>query len=341
MEQRLSVLEARRTETCNTDGPSVPAPTGHAVSLLEARIRVVEDLVKQASPSATEHTLHVRVNELDGVLKALSKRLEYHLEEYKEYKKDKEDKEYKERKEATLQRELSDKTAQRELAASFSAVEEMASTELIGLSQSLYKAIHAMEVRFAQLEQMVSDDPASARCSPKQVPHPGKLDAASRTPSAPPLGRNSSAPPSLAEFLKKRVSELPANPAETLSLPAKPDLQGVGLLSSALSPVSSNMKVAIHALPSNGDTDTAQVLSARSMNSGTTGTGGTGIASDRSSVSGSIDVTGRLRARNEELRSISKRGSTNHYLSQRSEALRSAGESDPNFAVTQPQQWKI
>merc|ERR1712008_575533 len=116
--------------------------------------------------------------------------------------------------------------AQRELAASFSAVEEMASTELICLSQSLYKKIHAMEVRFAQLEQMVSDDPASARCSPKwvphpgklfsaseqmvsddpasarcspkQVPHPGKLDAASRTPSAPPLGRNSSAPPSLA-----------------------------------------------------------------------------------------------------------------------------------------------
>merc|ERR1712008_465533 len=108
MEQRLSVLEARRSETCNTDGPSVPAPTGHAVSLLEARIRVVEDLIKQASPPATEHTLHVRVNELDGVLKALSKRLDYHLEEYKEYKKDTEDKEYKERKEATRQHELAD-----------------------------------------------------------------------------------------------------------------------------------------------------------------------------------------------------------------------------------------
>merc|ERR1711935_1059207 len=124
MERRLSALEARRSETSNIDGPSVPAPTGHAVSLLEARLCVVEDMVahqgewvQQASPPSAEHNLHGRVNELHGLIKALSKRLDCHLEEYKA------------RNEAALRHELSDLSLQRELTASSSASHPLASTE--------------------------------------------------------------------------------------------------------------------------------------------------------------------------------------------------------------------
>merc|ERR1712008_37361 len=108
-------------------------------------------------------------------------------------------------------------------------------------------------------------------------------------------------------------------------------------------------------------------LPAQPAPGGTGGAGGNGVASAGSTASRAIDETAKLRARSQEAQSMFKRGirlgsasSSNllpgtcvgsarlkapqtSILGQRNTALRSAGESAPDVAKTQPQhkEWTL